>query len=75
LANKRRPDALVSFIRLSKGYYRCDRLSSSRRRLLNLPDTRPTTPTLAERRAERWTGAYRSSSKPTHTKIEHTSLG
>ena len=30
------------FIRLSKGYCPCDRLSSSRHRLLNLPDTRRT---------------------------------
>jgi hypothetical protein len=42
LTDKRRPDALVSFIRLSTGYHHCDRLSSSRRGLLNLPDTRRT---------------------------------
>ena len=41
--DKRRPDVLVSFIRLSKGYYHCDHLSSSRHRLLNLPDTQRTT--------------------------------
>jgi len=31
------------FIRLSKGYCPCDRLSSSRHRLLNLPDMHRTT--------------------------------
>jgi len=36
------PDAVVCFIRLSNDYYRCDRLSSSRHRLLNIPDTRRT---------------------------------
>ena len=41
--DKRRPDALLlfwSFIRLSKGYCHCYRLSSSSHRLIDLPDTR-----------------------------------
>ena len=37
------PTLQCDFIRLSKGYYHCYRLSSSRHRLLNLPDTRRTT--------------------------------
>jgi hypothetical protein len=35
--DKRRPGALMSFITLSEGYYRCDRLSSSHHRLLTSP--------------------------------------
>jgi hypothetical protein len=51
--NKRRPDSLMSFIRLAKSYCHCDRFYSSCYRLLNLPDTRHEA-TLAERRVERW---------------------
>jgi hypothetical protein len=40
--DKRWLDAVVSFNRLSKVYYRRDHLSSSRQRLLNLPDTNNT---------------------------------
>jgi hypothetical protein len=43
LTDKRQPDSVVSFTRLSKGYYHCDPLFSSRHRLLNLPGMRPTT--------------------------------
>jgi len=42
LTDKRRPDALVSFIRLSKGYYHSDRLSCCSSRLFKLTDTRHT---------------------------------
>jgi hypothetical protein len=40
LNNKCRPDALVSFIRLSKSYFQCVFLGSPRHRLLKLPETR-----------------------------------
>ena len=46
LTDNRHPDALVSFIRLFKGHYHCDRLSGCRHRLSNFPDTRLT--------AQRW---------------------
>jgi hypothetical protein len=42
----------TDLIRLSKGYYHCDLLSSSSHRLLNLPDTRRTT--------QRWQSVGRS---------------
>ena len=51
LTDERRPDALV-FTRLSRAYYHCDLLSSSRHRLLNLPYTRRTT--------QRWQSNRRS---------------
>jgi hypothetical protein len=52
LIDKRWPDALVSFIRLPKGYYHSDRLSSYHYRLLNLTDMRRT--------IQRWQGVGRS---------------
>ena len=38
-----RPTLQSDFITLSEGYYHCDRLSSSRHRLLNVSNTLPTT--------------------------------
>jgi hypothetical protein len=43
LIHNRQPEASVSFIILSKGSDHCDRLSSSRHRLLNFTDMRRTT--------------------------------
>jgi hypothetical protein len=43
LTHKCWSDALVSFIRLYKGRYHYDRLSSARHGLLNLPEKRRTT--------------------------------
>jgi hypothetical protein len=53
------------FIRLSEGYYHCDRWSSSRYRLLNLPETWRTKQHWQSVRRSVWTGSYRSSRKPT----------
>jgi hypothetical protein len=61
-------------IRISKGFCHCDRLSSSRHRLLNLPDTRPTTATLAQSRTEGWADAYRSSRTNILYKLENQGM-
>jgi hypothetical protein len=52
LTDRRRPEPLVSYIILYKGYCHCDRLCSSRHRLLNLPDT--------QRTMQRWQSVGRS---------------
>jgi hypothetical protein len=39
LTEMRRPDALLSFIKLSQGNNKCDRLSTPRHPQLNFPDT------------------------------------
>jgi hypothetical protein len=38
LTDERRPETLVCFIRLSNGYFRCNRLFSSCHHIPNLPD-------------------------------------
>jgi hypothetical protein len=53
------------FIRLSKGHYYRDSLSSYRHPLLNRNDMRHKEATLTDRRATRWAGAYRSYRKKT----------
>jgi hypothetical protein len=54
------------FIRISKGYHHCDRLSSSCHRLLKPLRQSAYDATLRVRRAEGWPGAYRSSRRKKH---------
>jgi hypothetical protein len=57
------PTILWVFIRVSKTHHLCVRLSSSGRRKLSVPETQAYDATLTYRRAERWAGTYRPSSK------------